>query len=59
MLSRRPYFMKNREWYYYDAENELYKPTEKAPPKAIKSIEKINKEIHYIDENGVECIRDL
>lgn len=48
-----PYFMKNKEWYYFDEKEYLYKPTEKAPEKAIKSIEKFNSEHTHIDENGV------
>ena len=30
----KPYFMKNKEWYRYDAKENKYVLTEKAPPKA-------------------------
>ena len=33
----RPYFMENKEWYYWDAKEWKYKLTDKAPEKAIKS----------------------
>ena len=60
MFSRKdkPYFMKNKEWYYYDTKEELFKPTQKAPPKAVKSIEQFNKKINYVDKNGVRHIVD-
>ena len=32
-----PYFMTNKEWYYYDEEEEKYKLTDKAPKEAIES----------------------
>lgn len=53
-LNHMPYFMKNKEWYYFDSEEFCYKPTEKAPVKAIKSIERFNAEHTEIDENGVK-----
>lgn len=34
---RLPYFMENKEWYYYDKKEEIYKLTDKAPQKAIDS----------------------
>lgn len=33
----KPYFMENKEWYYFDEENFCYKLTDKAPKKAIES----------------------
>ena len=48
-----PYIMKNKEWYYFDEKECLYKPTEKATEKVIKSIEKFNSEHTHIDENNV------
>lgn len=50
--NRLPYFMENKEWYYFDEKEYLYKPTEKAPEKAIKSIEKFNAENNGVDEHG-------
>ena len=35
--SKIPYFMKNKEWYYYDEKEEKYKLTDKAPKEAIES----------------------
>lgn len=32
-----PYFMKNKEWYYFDEEEFKYKLTDKATEEAIKS----------------------
>lgn len=32
-----PYFMTNKEWYYYDEKEEKYKLTDKAPKEAIES----------------------
>lgn len=51
-LDKEPYFMKNDDWYYFDGENEMYKPTPIAPPKAIKSIEDFNKKHTGYDEDG-------
>ena len=39
-----PYFMKNENWYYYDAKLRKYVLTEKAPRKAIKSYEEFYEE---------------
>lgn len=36
-MQSMPYFMQNKEWYYFDEENFCYKLTDKAPPKAIES----------------------
>lgn len=33
----KPYFMENKEWYYFDEKNFCYKLTDKAPKKAIES----------------------
>lgn len=35
----RPYFMENKDWYYYDEEAGIFKLTDKAPQKAIESYE--------------------
>lgn len=37
MISRKPYFMFNKDWYYYDIKEYKYKLTDKATPKAIRS----------------------
>ena len=36
-LLDRPYFMTNKEWYYYDEKEEKYKLTDKATKEAIDS----------------------
>lgn len=41
----KPYFMKNKKWYYFDEENFCYKLTDRAPRKAIESYRKF-----YADE---------
>ena len=41
----RPYFMTNKEWYYYDESDECYKLTDKAPPEAVKSYEEFQEEL--------------
>lgn len=49
-----PYFLKNKEWYYFDEEEFMYKLTDKATRKARKSYKDFYKEIeslHYIEEN--------
>ena len=33
----KPYFMKNKEWYYHDEKEWKYKLTKKAPTKAVES----------------------
>lgn len=38
-IDERPYFMKNKEWYFYDEEEGMLKLTEKAPEEAKKSYE--------------------
>lgn len=37
MILEQPYFMKNKDWYYFDDEEFMYKLTEDAPKKAIDS----------------------
>lgn len=41
-----PYFMKNKEWYYYDMDTGYYKLTDKAPKKAIESYKKFYKDLN-------------
>lgn len=55
MYQEQPYFMKNKEWYYYDnSDSEKgIKLTDKAPPEAVKSYEDFYAESEpYEDENG-------
>lgn len=37
MIKKRPYFMNEEEWYYYDYGEERYKLTSKATEEAKKS----------------------
>lgn len=43
-----PYFMENKEWYYYDEKEEIYKLTNKATKKAKQSY------YEYYSENDIE-----
>lgn len=44
MISEKPYFMQNKEWYYFDEEEFCYKLTDKAPKEAIESYEEFYRE---------------
>lgn len=41
-----PYFMENKDWYYFDEEEFCYKLTDKAPKEAVKSYEEFYKELN-------------
>lgn len=47
-----PYFMKNPEWYYFDAEEWKYKLTDKATEKAKKSYKEFYEEEAIETEDG-------
>lgn len=54
----KPYFMKNKEWYYYDVKSFKYKLTDKAPKKAIDSYnEYYNQDLEQYDIT-IEDIKD-
>ena len=38
-IIERPYYMKNKEWYYHDEKEGRYELTDKAPKKAQESYE--------------------
>ena len=58
MTIGKPYFMTNKEWYYYDESAEDYKLTDKAPPEAIKSYKEFYEQFEpYEDENGEWVVR--
>ena len=38
-INEEPYFLSNKDWYYYDEEEFCYKLTDKATKEAIKSYE--------------------
>ena len=52
MRANIPYFMKNKDWYYFDEHDFLYRLTEKAPPEAVQSYDEFYKDESYTDENG-------
>lgn len=37
MTVEKPYFMTNKEWFYFDEDDFMYKLTDKAPEEAKKS----------------------
>ena len=39
MTQQKPYFMENKEWFYFDEEEFIYKLTEKATKEAKESYE--------------------
>lgn len=43
LIVDKPYFLTNKEWYYYDVKSGMYKLTDKAPQKAIDSYKKFYK----------------
>ena len=47
MTLQEPYFMKNKEWFYFDEDAFMYKLTEKAPEKAKESYEEYYKELEH------------
>ena len=47
--SHEPYFMKNKDWYYFDKEEWCYKLTDKATKEAIESYNKFYNK--YLDED--------
>lgn len=54
MYAEIPYFMENKEWYYYDENEMICKLTDKAPQKAVESYNECYKKSVHIDENGIE-----
>lgn len=45
MTLLEPYFMKNKEWYYFDEKEFCYKLTDKAPEEAKKSYKEFYAEL--------------
>lgn len=50
-MKTEPYFMENKEWYYFDESDFMYKLTKKAPPEAVQSYDDFYKEKVVEDEN--------
>lgn len=53
MIFEEPYFMKNKEWYYYDPYELRYKLTDKAPAEAVESYEDFYKSEYEVDGKTV------
>jgi hypothetical protein len=45
MVAEQPYFMENKEWYYFDEIEFKYKLTDKAPEKAKESYKEFYEEV--------------
>lgn len=45
----KPYFMTKKEWYRFDIDESIYKLTDKAPPKAVKSYKEYYKELDELN----------
>ena len=55
MTLPEPYFMSNKEWYYFDEEDFKYKLTDKAPQKARESYEEFYKELERENDGEVQA----
>ncbi len=47
-----PYFIQNKDWYYWDKEDWRYKLTDKAPKEATQNYIEFYFEEIWVDENG-------
>ena len=50
VINKEPYFLSNKDWYYYDEEEFCYKLTDKATKEAIKSY----KEFYELLDSNIE-----
>lgn len=50
MTLPEPYFLKNKEWFYFDEEEWKYKLTDKATAEAIKSYDEFYKLVESSEE---------
>ena len=49
-IDKEPYFLSNKDWYYYDEEEFCYMLTDKAPKEAIESYKEFYNELNkYMD----------
>ena len=46
MTLKEPYFMKNKDWYYFDKDEFKYRLTDKAPDKAKESYDEFYNELN-------------
>lgn len=51
MVAEKPYFMQNKEWFYFDEEEFMYKLTEKAPKEAIENYKEFYANVYDGDES--------
>lgn len=51
-MKTEPYFMRNKDWYYFDEAEFCYKLTKKAPTKAVQSYDEFYKDEIIKDKNG-------
>lgn len=51
-MKTEPYFMRNKDWYYFDEAEFRYKLTKKAPTKAVQSYDEFYKDEIVKDKNG-------
>ena len=51
-MKKEPYFLNNKEWYYFDEREFCYKLTDKAPKEAIKSYKEFHRDNLCEDDNG-------
>lgn len=49
MRTEEPYFMTNKDWFYFDENDFMYKLTDQAPPKAIESYNEFYDLLNSID----------
>lgn len=57
LITEKPYFMTNKEWYYYDPMEMVCKLTDKAPQEAIDSYNEYYSD-NVIEEDGESYIID-
>ena len=51
MIVPEPYFMKNKDWYYFDEDEFVYKLTDKATEEAKKSYAEYYREVYEGSSN--------
>lgn len=51
-MKKEPYFLSNKEWYYFDEREFCYKLTDKAPNEAVKSYNEFYKDTLHENKNG-------
>lgn len=52
MTLPKPYFMQNKEWYYFDEEEFMYKLTKDAPDEAKQSYKEFYSQVYGSDVDG-------